>query len=323
MSTSAWPARPPPSIERNPPSSLLDCGGPPPLFRAGFVALLFPSTINLPLTPGLTQAASAASLATMKTLSRLAIAASMFTTVHAKLVEKAVTYEQGGVTLEGFHVYDDAVSGKRPAVLVVHQWTGLTDSEKSRSRMLAELGYNVFAADIYGQGNRPQPPEAGKEAGKYKGDRKLFRARLDAALGQLKADERTDPAKIAAIGYCFGGTGVLELARAGTSIAGVVSFHGGLSAAEGMTAQAGKVPAKILVLHGADDPYEPPAEIAAFQKEMTDAKADWQMVFYSGAVHSFTHKDAGSDNSKGAAYNEAADRRSWEAMKAFFAEIFQ
>ena len=122
---------------------------------------------------------------------------------------------------------------------------------------------------------------------------------------------------------CFGGTGVLELARAGTDLAGVVSFHGGLAAADGMAAQAGKIPAKVLVLHGADDPFEPPAEIAGFQKEMTGAKADWQMVYYSGAVHSFTQKEAGDDNSKGAAYNETADRRSWAAMKSFFAEIFK
>lgn len=259
----------------------------------------------------------------MKLLSFLLLATSLVTGTHAALVEKAVTYQQGGTTLEGFHVYDDTVAGKRPAVLVIHQWTGLTENEKRRSRMLAELGYNVFAADIYGQGIRPQPPEAGKEAGKFKGDRTLFRARLTAALDQLTADERTDPAKIAAIGYCFGGTGVLELARSGADVAGVVSFHGGLDAAEDMAAAAGKIPAKVLVLHGADDPFVPAAQIAAFQKEMTDAKADWQMVSYGGAVHAFTQKEAGDDNSKGAAYNEAADRRSWVAMQAFFAELFQ
>lgn len=259
----------------------------------------------------------------MKILPALALVVSLVTAAHAALVEKAVTYEQGGTTLEGFHVYDDAVTGKRPGVLVVHQWTGLSDSEKRRSRMLAELGYNVFAADIYGKGVRPQPPESGKEAGKYKADRTLYRARLMAALDLLKADERTNPTKIAAVGYCFGGAGVLELARAGTDIAGVVSFHGSLDAATGMTAAAGKVPAKILVLHGAADPYVPAEQVAAFQKEMTDAKADWQMVFYSDAVHSFTHPEAGDDVSKGASYNEAADRRSWIAMQAFFAELFK
>jgi Dienelactone hydrolase family len=119
-----------------------------------------------------------------------------FASAHATLVEKTVIYQQGGVTLEGFHVYDDAVTGKRPAVLVIHQWTGLSDYEKRRSRMLAELGYNVFAADCYGQGIRPQPPAAGQEAGKYKGDRALFRARLLAALDLLKTDERTDAKKV-------------------------------------------------------------------------------------------------------------------------------
>ena len=259
----------------------------------------------------------------MKIFNSLLIAASLVTFSQGKLVEKSVTYQQGGATLEGFHVYDDAVAGKRPAVLAIHQWTGLSEYEKRRSRMLAELGYNVFAADIYGQGIRPQPPEAGKEAGKYKGDRMLFRARLTAALDALKADERTNPSKIAAIGYCFGGAGALELARADSGITGVVSFHGSLDAAPGMTAESGKTPAKILVLHGANDPYVPAAQVVAFQKEMTDAKADWQMVFYSGAVHSFTLKEAGDDNSKGAAYNGAADRRSWDAMKSFFAELFK
>ncbi|MEY3895807.1 MAG: hypothetical protein RLZZ214_1327 [Verrucomicrobiota bacterium] len=259
----------------------------------------------------------------MRLFNSLALAASLASCAHAALVEKAVTYQQDGATLEGFHVYDDAVTGKRPAVLVVHQWTGLSDSEKRRSRMLAEMGYNVFAADIYGKGVRPQPPEAGKEAGKYKGDRALYRARLTAALDLLKADERTDVKKVAAIGYCFGGTGVLELARAGTEIAGVVSFHGGLDAAPGMTAEAGKIPAKILTLHGAVDPYVPAEQVAAFEKEMTDAKADWQLVSYSGAVHSFTHQEAGDDPAKGAAYNEAADRRSWVAMQSFFAELFK
>lgn len=259
----------------------------------------------------------------MKILPSLLVGLSLVSAVNAALVEKAVTYEEGGVTLEGFHVYDDAVSGKRPGVLVVHQWTGLSDYEKRRSRMLAEMGYNVFAADIYGKGVRPQGPEAGKEAGKYKADRTLFRARLMAGLEVLKADERTIPEKIAAIGYCFGGGGVLEMARAGADIKGVVSFHGSLDTTAGMEAQAGKIPAKVLVLHGAVDPYVPAEQVAALQKELTAAKADWQMNSYGGAVHSFTHKEAGDDPSKGAAYQEAADRRSWKAMQIFFAELFE
>ncbi|MCU0751968.1 MAG: dienelactone hydrolase family protein [Akkermansiaceae bacterium] len=243
-------------------------------------------------------------------------------TAQAGLVEKPVIYQHDGVTLEGFHVYDDAKAGRRPAVLVIHQWTGLSDYEKRRSRQLAEMGYNVFAADIYGQGVRPQPPDSGKEAGKYKGDRALFRGRLMAALDVLKSDERTDQQRVAAIGYCFGGTGVLEMARAGADVAGVVSFHGGLDAAADMTAPKGGVKAKVLVLHGAVDPYVPREQVAAFEDEMTAAGADWQLVSYGGAVHSFTHKEAGDDPSKGAAYDEKADRRSWQAMKSFFAEIF-
>lgn len=240
----------------------------------------------------------------------------------AALVEKTVEYEKDGVTLEGFHVYDDAVEGKRPAVLVIHQWTGLTDYEKQRSRQLAELGYNVFAADIYGKGIRPVPPAAAQEAGKYKGDRKLYRARLEAGLEVLEKDEHTDVSKIAAIGYCFGGAGVLELARSGAEIAGVVSFHGALDAASGMAAEKGKVKAKVLVCHGADDPHVPPAQVEGLEKELRDAGADWQLIAYGNAVHSFTQKMAGNDPSKGSAYNEKADLRSWEAMKVFFAEIF-
>ena len=240
----------------------------------------------------------------------------------AALVEKAVEYQQDGVTLEGFHVYDDAVQGKRPAVLVIHQWTGLTDYEKQRSRMLAELGYNVFAADVYGKGVRPVPPGAGQEAGKYKGNRELYRARLNAALDVLRKEEHTDSSKIAAIGYCFGGTGALELARSGADIVGVVSFHGGLDAADGMAAKKGEVKAKVLVCHGADDPNVPAPQVDGFEKEMRESGADWQFIAYGGAVHGFTQKMAGNDNSKGVAYNEKADLRSWEAMKVFFAEIF-
>ncbi len=191
-----------------------------------------------------------------------------------------------------------------------------------RARMLAQAGYNVFAADVYGKGVRPQPPAAGEEAGKYKTDRELYRARMLAGLEILKADGRADHSKIAAIGYCFGGTGVLELARAGTEIAGVVSFHGGLGAVPGMEAREGKIPASILCLHGALDPYVPADEVAAFHAEMSAAKADWQFISYGGAVHAFTQKMAGDDISKGAAYDAEADARSWDAMLLFFAEIF-
>ncbi|MGC4016339.1 MAG: dienelactone hydrolase family protein [Luteolibacter sp.] len=241
----------------------------------------------------------------------------------AELVEKPVVYEQGGVKLEGFHVYDDAVTGKRPGILVVHQWTGLGDHEKEQSRKLAKLGYNVLAADVYGQGIRPQPPESGKEAGKYKGNRQLLRERLYAALEVLKKDEHTDPANLGAIGYCFGGMGVLELARAEVDLKGVVSFHGSLDAAAGMEAKKDKVKAKVLVLHGADDRAAPIAQVDALKKEMADAGADCRVVLYPGAVHAFTQKSAGNDPSKGVAYNEAADTGSWKEMTAFFSGLFK
>ena len=257
-----------------------------------------------------------------RTLALVSALASLVS-AHAALVEKSVDYKQGDAVLEGYHVYDDAVTGPRPAVLVIHQWTGLTNYEKKRARMLAELGYNVFAADIYGKGIRPPAPgPAGEESGKFKKDRALYRARLMAALEILQKDEHTDNTRIAAIGYCFGGAGALELARAGAPALGVVSFHGSLDAAEGFAAKAGVKMPRILVLHGADDPYSPAAQVADLEKEMKAAGADMKVVLYKGAVHSFTQPQAGNDPSKGAAYNAEADKKSWEAMKAFFTEIF-
>jgi dienelactone hydrolase len=237
----------------------------------------------------------------------------------AALVEKPIEYKSGDVTCEGWQAYDDA-AGKRPAVLVVHQWTGISAHEKAAARKLAELGYNVLVADVYGKGVRPQPPAAGQEAGKYKKDRTLLRARLTAALDVLKADPRTDGARLAATGYCFGGTSVLELARSGADLKGVVSFHGGL---DSPTPADGKnIKGKVLALHGADDPYVPAKDVAAFEQELKTAKVDYKLIKYPGAVHSFTHKEAGDDNSKGAAYNEAADKASWSEMQAFLAGLF-
>lgn len=254
----------------------------------------------------------------------LMVAAVSLGTAQAALVEKTVAYEKDGVIMEGFHVYDDSVSDRRPAVLVIHQWMGISENEKQRARMLAQMGCNVFAADIYGKGVRPEnAADAGKLAGKFKSDRALYRSRLMAGFEVLRNDEHTDETKIAAIGYCFGGTGVLEMARAGAPLVGVVSFHGGLDAVDGFAAKTDGVKTKVLVLHGADDPYVPAAQVSAFQKEFTDAKADWQMGIYSGAVHAFTQKSAGDDPSKGAAYHEAADRRSWQAMKDFFRESLE
>ena len=243
-------------------------------------------------------------------------------TVRAAIHTETVEYKQGDVTLEGFVAYDDAVKGPRPGVLVVHQWMGLTDYEKHRAEMLAQLGYVAFCADIYGKGIRPQTTaEAGAQAGKYKGDRQLLRARVNAGLTTLRRLPQVDSKRVAAIGYCFGGTTVIELARSGADVAGIVSFHGGLDSPT--PAEGKNIKGKVLVCHGADDPFTKPEDLAAFENEMRDSKVDWQLIKYGGAVHSFTQPMAGNDNSKGAAYNEKADKRSWEAMKQFLAEIFK
>ena len=236
---------------------------------------------------------------------------------------ETVDYKQGDTTLEGFLAYDDSISGKRPGVLVVHQWQGITDYEKMRARMLAQMGYVAFCADIYGKGVRPKTvQEAGAIAGKFRGgDRSLLRARVNAGLDELKQNELVDTSRVAAIGYCFGGTTVLELARSGAQLNGVVSFHGGLDSHA--PADAKNIKCKVLVLAGANDPFQKPDDLQAFEKEMRDAQVDWQITFYGGAVHAFTQPDVDKDNLPGAKYNERADKRSWQAMQDFFAEIFK
>ncbi len=239
----------------------------------------------------------------------------------AAIQTQVIEYQSEGVTLEGFLAYDDTVTTPRPGVLIIHQWKGLTDYEKERARQLAALGYVAFAADIYGKGVRPtETKDASALAGKYKGDRALFRQRLEAALSTLKKQPQVASATLAALGYCFGGTGALEVARSGAAVKGVVSFHGGLGTPTPEDAKA--IKGQVLVLHGADDPFVPPAEVEAFKKEMTDAKVDYEFVAYPGAVHSFTMKSAGTDNSAGSAYNAEADEKSWAALQAFLKKIF-
>jgi len=255
---------------------------------------------------------------------RLAIAAVLalaMTTARAEIVTRTVEYKQGDTVLEGYLAYDSAGPAQRPGVLVVHDWLGVGPNTRKRVEQLAGLGYVAFAADIYGKGVRPpSAKEAGPLAGKYKADRALLRARVVAGLDQLRAQKNVDAKRVAAIGYCFGGTTVLELGRSGAEVAGLVTFHGGLD--NPTPADARNIKGKVLALHGADDPYVPAPQVQAFEDEMRAAGVDWVLVKYSGAVHSFTIPDAGNDNSKGAAYNATADRRSWKAMQDFFAEIF-
>jgi len=243
-------------------------------------------------------------------------------TAEAKIQTKTIEYRHGDTLLQGYLAWDDSVKGKRPGVLVVHEWWGHNAYVRQRAEQLAKLGYIAFALDMYGKGVLVKTPdEAGKLAGQFKNDRPLGRARAQVGLDVLLQQELTDPKRVAAIGYCFGGTTVLEMARGGSPLAGVVSFHGNLDTP--LPAKAGTIKAKVLVLHGGDDPFVPAQQLTAFENEMRQAGADWQINSYGGAVHSFTNPEADGYNLKGAAYNEKADRRSWDAMKLLFQEIFR
>lgn len=238
-----------------------------------------------------------------------------------KLKTQSIEYKDGDTTLEGYLSYDENIQGKRPAVLVVHEWKGLDDYAKKRTDDLAKMGYIAFAADIYGKGIRPTTSqEAGAEASKYKSDRNLMRQRVNAGFNILKSNELTDQNKTAAIGYCFGGTTILELARSGTKLNGFVSFHGGL---DSPNPEDGKnIKGKVLILHGADDPTISEKDMTAFQNEMKTNSVDWEMISYGGAVHAFSNPASGNNKASGAAYNENADKKSFNDMKIFFSDIF-
>jgi dienelactone hydrolase len=241
--------------------------------------------------------------------------------VQAAIKTERVIYKQGSAELEGFLAYDDSLPKGQPAVIIVHDWMGPSEYAEMRAKQMAELGYVAFAADIYGKSLRPKSvDEASKVAGDFRnGDRKLLRARAKAAFDYVSKVQQVDKKKISAAGYCFGGTTVLEMARAGLPLAGVISFHGGLSTPHPKDAL--KIKSKLLVLHGAIDPYVPAEEVAGFMKEMNDAKVDYQFISYSGAVHAFSQKGAGNDPKMGAAYNEVADKRSFVALREFLKEI--
>ncbi len=236
----------------------------------------------------------------------------------AKIKAQALEYKHGDTPLQGYLAYDESISGKRPAVLIVHAWKGLGNFEKKVARKLAKMGYVAFALDMYGKGVRAKDSkEAKKLSSTFRKDIALMQSRANAGLAALKKHPLVQDDKVAGIGYCFGGNTILELARSGVDMIGVVSFHGNLKTPH--PDKANNIKGKILILHGADDPNVPPEEVFNFQHEMRMARVDWQFVMYGGAKHAFTNPKA---NSKTAKYHKKADKRSWKDMKQFFNEIF-
>jgi dienelactone hydrolase len=234
---------------------------------------------------------------------------------------KDLAYQDGSTALKGYYAAPAKKTVTRGAgVVVIHAWMGITDHEKSVVNSLGSLGYHALAADIYGPSVYPvKQQDAGKLSGQYKKDYQTYQQRIRAAIAAL-VQQGADADKIVVIGYCFGGTGALEAARGGLPVKGIVSFHGGLS--KDTTRTNAPISPKVLVLHGADDPYAPAKDVKSLEKEMRDGKADWQFVAFGNAVHAFTEKTAGSDNSKGAAYNKLADERSWQYFLLFLKELF-
>lgn len=234
---------------------------------------------------------------------------------------KPVAYSEGGQKLNGFIATPKKSIKQKPGILVLPAWLGINDHSKEVAEKLAKEGYYAFVADIYGEGKYPKnTTEGGQQSGYYKKNYEAYQKRIQAALDQLvKAGANAD--NIVVIGYCFGGTGALEAARGGLKVKGAVSFHGGIG--KDATRPNEAISTRVLALHGADDPYVPQKDVDSFIKEMKDGNADWQLVYYSGAVHAFTEKEAGNDPSKGAAYNEKADKRSWTAFMQFLDELFK
>lgn len=238
------------------------------------------------------------------------------------LTAKTVEYGAGSKKFAGYLVSPADVKPSTPAVLIVHNWMGLTEETKKQAERFARLGYIVFAADIYGKGVSPKDTnEAAELSGKFKAERKLFRKHITFAFNELKKQKNVNMKKIAVAGYCFGGTAALELARAGADVVGAISFHGGLDSPHPDDGK--KIKSKILALHGAIDPFVSEQDLKAFETEMNTNKVDYQLIKYGNSVHSFTEVAAGNDNSKGAAYNAEADKRSFIAAESFLQEIFK
>ncbi len=232
---------------------------------------------------------------------------------------KLIEYHDGQVTLDGYYAYDSKTTDKRPAILVAHDWSGRNDFACEKAKKLAELGYVGFALDMYGKGKVGHTKEEKMALIKpFMDDRAKLKQRILTAFDVAKKLDCVDNSRIAAIGFCFGGLCALDLARSGAAIRGVVSFHGLLSAPQNLTSQF--IQAKILALHGYDDPMAPAEQVAAFEKEMTASKADWQVYMYGNTMHAFTNPVA-NDPGFGTVYNSLADSRSWAAMKNFFNEV--
>jgi dienelactone hydrolase len=243
----------------------------------------------------------------------------------ADIVGEPVSYTAGQTTLKGFIAYDDQIKDRRPGVLVVHEWWGHNDYARKRALMLAQLGYVALAVDMYGDGKQAEhPDEAGKFAGEVSKNMDIGRQRFTAAYRFLQEQMMTDPDRIAAVGYCFGGGVVLQMARDGVDIDGVVSFHGSLGTQQ--PAVTGRVKAKVLVLHGADDSFITQEEVAGFKKEMESAGVDYRFIAYPGAKHGFTNPQADVYAQKfnmPIGYYERADKESWAELEDFLKEIFE
>jgi dienelactone hydrolase len=254
----------------------------------------------------------------------LVIALVSASSASAEVSGRDVEYKAGDTVLKGYLAQDTALKGKRPAVLVVHEWWGHNEYARKRARMLAEQGYVALAVDMYGDGKTAQhPDDAGKFAGEVMKNKAIGEARFNAALDFIKRQQSVDPARIAAIGYCFGGAVVLHMARQGADLKGVVSFHGSL--ATDSPAEEGMVKARVLVFNGDADKMIPPEQVAAFKQEMTRAGASFRYVGYPGVQHSFTNPDADAFAVKfklPIAYDRKADRDSWAQTKKFLKEIF-
>ena len=246
-------------------------------------------------------------------------------TLHAEVITKEVNYSDGVTTMKGYITYNDSIKGERPGVIVVHEWWGHNDYAKKRARMLAELGYSAIAIDMYGNGKTAShPKDAGMFAGEVKKNMAVAEKRFMAAYELLQKQDNVKKDKIAAIGYCFGGGIVLEMARRGVDLDGVVSFHGSLGTKN--AAEKGKVKAKVLVLNGEADPFVKAETIASFKSEMSAAKVDYQFINYPDALHAFTNPEADKFGAKfkiPLAYNADADKNSWNEMKGFLQKVLK